>query len=141
MKLKYLYFVMLLSLGLIVYEGCAVSQNTRESNEQFQRPPDIEDPDFTISLIDHLRRVPGVLVRGSGTSASITIRGISSINSGLEPLFVINGQPISGGLQSANRMIPVNDIKSIRVLKNPGETGFYGVRGANGVVEIELKKE
>ncbi|MCB9295583.1 MAG: TonB-dependent receptor plug domain-containing protein [Lewinellaceae bacterium] len=55
-------------------------------------------------------------------------------------LFVVNGQILGGGRRAASNFVPVNDIQSIRVLKNPSETGIYGVQGANGVIEIQLKK-
>lgn len=118
--------------------GCGTSGHTSATQS---RANDIENPDIAISLVEHLRRVPGVQVKGSGTNASIVIRGIASITSGTEPLFVVDGQPLAGGLQYASQMVPVHDIKSIRVLKNAGETGIYGVRGANGVIEIYLKKQ
>lgn len=138
--MKYIFTMILFCFGFFLINGCVTSHNPSSSKDQFKRPADIESPDHAISLIDHLRRVPGVQVYGNGANASITIRGISSINSRTEPLFVVDGQQISGGLQFATRMVPVTDIKSIRVLKNPNETGIYGVRGANGVIEIRLKK-
>jgi len=98
----------------------------------------IESPDNAIALIDHLRRVPGITVYGDGRNATIRIRGSASFVANTEPLFVINGQPLEGGLQAAASSLPVNDIRRIRVLKNPSELGIYGVRGSNGVVEITL---
>jgi TonB-dependent SusC/RagA subfamily outer membrane receptor len=138
--MKYIFTVLFFSFSILMIEGCLTSQGPSTTKDQFRRPADIEAPDNAISLIDHLRRVPGVQVSGNGGNAAITIRGISSIRSRTEPLFVIDGQQISGGLQFASRMVPVNDIKSIRVLKNPNETAIYGVRGANGVIVIRLKK-
>ena len=119
--------------------SCDTTNGAYGSNENFKRKNDIENPDQSISLVDHLRKVSGVQIDGDGANARIKIRGISSINSGTEPLFVVNGQPLSGGLRDAVQMVPVNEIKSIRVLKNPSEIGFYGVRGANGVIEIAMK--
>ena len=99
----------------------------------------IEEPNSMMSLADHLRQVPGVRVTGTGRNASVTIRGGSSINGSNEPLFVVNGQEFSGGLEAVSNFIDVNEIAKIRVLKDPGDTGMYGVRGANGVIEIYLK--
>ncbi|MDJ0364423.1 TonB-dependent receptor [Hymenobacter sp. H14-R3] len=71
---------------------------------------------------------------GGGTS--IRIRGTNSINSGNEPLFVVDGFPGAGDLNSINP----NDIESIEVLKDASATAIYGSRGANGVVLITTKK-
>lgn len=139
--MKNIFTVLFFSFSILILGGCLTSKGPSATKDQFERQADIEAPDNAISLIDHLRRVPGVQVFGDGSNASITIRGISSIKSRTEPIFVVDGQQISGGLQFVTRMVPVNDIKSIRVLKNPNETAIYGVRGANGIIEIKLKKE
>jgi TonB-dependent SusC/RagA subfamily outer membrane receptor len=114
--------------------GSATSPITQQS--QFNT---INNPDYTISLADHLRKVAGVQITGTGANAQVQIRGISSINSGTEPLFVVNGSSLDGGYRAAHDLIPVHNIKSIRVLKDPSDTSMYGIRGANGVIEIWLK--
>ncbi|WP_133273887.1 SusC/RagA family TonB-linked outer membrane protein [Hymenobacter radiodurans] len=85
-------------------------------------------------------RVSGVQVTQTnsepGGSVSIRIRGTNSINSGNEPLFVIDGFPGAGDLNSINP----SDIESIEVLKDASATAIYGSRGANGVVIITTKK-
>ncbi|MEM7367746.1 MAG: TonB-dependent receptor plug domain-containing protein [Bacteroidota bacterium] len=88
-----------------------------------------------LSLADMLRRVPGVNVRGSGMNASVTIRGISSINLTNEPLYVIDGIPVGNNYASVATTLNTNDIKHIRVLKG-GDATIYGARGANGVIVI-----
>ena len=131
--------IILAGLFFALLGACGISRQPGTSAEREPRPADIYEPDNTISLADHLRRVPGVQVQGSGPNAIVTIRGRTSIHGSNEPLFVINGQPISGGLQEASLIVPVQEIKAIRVLKNAEEVGIYGVRGANGVIEIDLK--
>ncbi|SMB88966.1 TonB-dependent receptor plug [Hymenobacter roseosalivarius DSM 11622] len=85
-------------------------------------------------------RVGGVQVTQTnsepGGNVSIRIRGTNSINSGNEPLFVIDGFPGAGDLNSINP----SDIESIEVLKDASATAIYGSRGANGVVIITTKK-
>jgi len=72
-----------------------------------------------------------------GGSVSVLIRGIGSLASGgNEPLYVIDGYPITGGINNINP----NDIASIDVLKDASATAVYGVRAANGVVIITTKK-
>jgi TonB-linked SusC/RagA family outer membrane protein len=85
-------------------------------------------------------RVSGVQVTQTnsepGGNVSIRIRGTNSISAGNEPLFVIDGFPGAGDLNSINP----NDIESIDVLKDASATAIYGSRGANGVVIITTKK-
>lgn len=84
-------------------------------------------------------RTPGVNVTSSGTpgnGATIRIRGISSLEGNVNPLIVVDGLPISGGLDSVNP----NDIASFSILKDASATAIYGNRGANGVILITTKK-
>lgn len=90
-----------------------------------------------------------------GAGFSINIRGASSINAGVEPLYVIDGVPIdnsraveSGSIVGFNSnrtprnpMSTINpaDIESLEVLKDASATAIYGSRGANGVVLITTK--
>ena len=71
-----------------------------------------------------------------GGNVSIRIRGTNSINSGNEPLFVVDGFPGVGDLNTINP----SDIESIEILKDASSTAIYGSRGANGVVLITTKK-
>ncbi len=92
-------------------------------------------------------KVPGVQVQDNnepGGGLAIRIRGGSSVTSSNEPLFVVDGVPLSvGGGVSAGRN-PLNflnpdDIESITVLRDASSTAIYGSRGANGVVIIKTK--
>ena len=90
-------------------------------------------------------KVAGVQVFDSGEpggGVSIRIRGGTSVNASNEPLFVIDGVPVTvGGGISAGRN-PLNflnpsEIASMTILKDASATAIYGSRGANGVVLIE----
>lgn len=89
-----------------------------------------------------------------GDGVQLRIRGTSSIRSNNNPLFVVDGVPLSGGTQPASADVgygstgdtnPLNfinpsDIKSISILKDASATAIYGSRGANGVVIITTKE-
>lgn len=103
-------------------------------------------------------KVAGVQINNSsgapGSSASINIRGGSSLSGNNQPLFVVDGIPIDnstpvsqGGLvasaaPASNRAIDINpeDIESITVLKGPAAAGLYGLRAASGAIVITTKK-
>ncbi len=69
------------------------------------------------------------------STPSIQLRGVSSRDAGLGPLYVINGIP-GGNLDNINQ----NDIQSIDVLKGGAASAIYGTRGSNGVIVITTKK-
>lgn len=85
-------------------------------------------------------RVPGANISYSGfrpgESASIRIRGTRSLTASNDPLIVMDGIPIEGGLMELNP----NDVESIEVLKDASATAIYGSRGANGVILITTRQ-
>ena len=72
-----------------------------------------------------------------GEVGIMTIRGNRSINASNDPLYVVDGIPLSAGSIAD---INPNDIASIEILKDASATAIYGSRGANGVVLITNKK-
>lgn len=93
-----------------------------------------------------------------GSSASIRIRGASSVLGTNQPLFVVDGQPIdnqaissdqgpadfpgTAGTVNQNRAADINpnDIESVEILKGSAASAIYGARAANGVVLITTKR-
>ena len=86
-------------------------------------------------------QVPGLTVLSNtgepSASATMTIRGTNSINSGTAPLYIMDGVPISSS--DFNTINPA-DIESISVLKDASSTSIYGARAANGVIVITTKR-
>jgi TonB-linked SusC/RagA family outer membrane protein len=86
-------------------------------------------------------QAPGLLSVGSsgapGSAATIRIRGLSSISSGNDPLFIMDGIPITAGQFSA---LNQNDIENISILKDATATSLYGSRASNGVIVITTKR-
>ena len=86
-------------------------------------------------------KVPGLLVtRNADGSVALQIRGPSSFMGSTEPLYVIDDVPVRPGPGGALAGVSPHDIESIRVLKDPVDTGLYGVRGANGVIVVTTKR-
>lgn len=106
-------------------------------------------------------KVAGVQMQANsgapGAANSIRIRGASSVNNTNEPLYVIDGIPVSGaGTQTAGfdwsggsngqnivnplASIAPSDIISIDILKDASSTAIYGAAGANGVVIVTTKR-
>lgn len=85
-------------------------------------------------------QLAGVSIRQSssrpGDSPEISIRGVSSITGSNDPLVVIDGFPIEGGLSNINP----GDIESIEILKDASSSAIYGSRAAGGVIIVTTKK-
>ena len=93
--------------------------------------------DVTGALAGQVAGVQLVSSNGApGSSASIRVRGISSINAGKDPLIVVDGMPYDGDM---NNIAP-SDIESMTVLKDAASNALYGARGANGVIMITTKR-
>lgn len=71
-----------------------------------------------------------------GAPAFVRIRGTASISAGQEPLYVIDGVPVTSDAYNA---LNPNDIDDISILKDASTTAIYGSRGSNGVVMITTK--
>ncbi|MGH7520019.1 MAG: TonB-dependent receptor plug domain-containing protein [Gemmatimonadales bacterium] len=83
-------------------------------------------------------RVPGITIaRASDGRMVMFLRGQSTLNEPLEPLFVVNGIPLgnAANLSAINR----NDIASIEVLRDAASTAMYGLLGSGGVILIKTK--
>jgi len=101
---------------------------------------DLNDRPLTNVLQGIQGKAPGVDITSNlrpGGVGQIRIRGNRSINASNEPLYVVDGIPISASEAS---VINPKDIASIEILKDASATAIYGSRGANGVVLITLQQ-
>ncbi len=143
-------------LSEIVVTAIGIEQSRRKLGYSVQ---EIESEEITrapqTNLVNSMNgKLAGVNIVSSsgapGASASIRIRGNTSIDGSNDPLFVVDGVPISndavgngvGGVDQSNRAIDINpnDVESMTVLKGPSATALYGIRAANGAIIITTKK-
>lgn len=101
-------------------------------------------------------KVAGVQITNSsgsvGASSRIVLRGVTSLSGDNQPLFVVDGVPISnntfgnsdgyGGTNRGSGVADINpdDIESVSVLKGPNAAALYGSRASNGVIIVTTKK-
>lgn len=71
-----------------------------------------------------------------GQGMNFRIRGAASLNAGNDPLFVVDGQPITGNINNINP----DEIESFTVLKDASATALYGSRASSGVILITTKQ-
>lgn len=94
-------------------------------------------------------KAAGVLLTGNsgaaGASTSIQIRGVNSLSSTNEPVYVIDGSIVrseAGADTFSNPLADLNpnDVESIEILKDASATAIYGAQAANGVIIVNMKK-
>ena len=143
-------------LSEVVVTAIGIEQSRRKLGYSVQ---EIESEEITrapqTNLVNSMTgKLAGVNIVSSsgapGASAAIRIRGNTSITGSNNPLFVVDGVPISndaigndvGGVDQSNRAIDINpnDVESMTVLKGPAATALYGIRAANGAIIITTKK-
>ncbi|MBE9585908.1 TonB-dependent receptor [Mucilaginibacter sp. JRF] len=111
------------------FTGSAVTLNAEDLNKA------------SLSMANMLQgRAAGVQVTQNngtpGASLSIRVRGTNSLNANSEPLYVIDGFPVS---DQVGFTLNPDDVASISILKDAASTAIYGARGANGVVLVTTK--
>lgn len=117
-------------LGSVVGSVSVVGEKTLENSP-------------TATFIDALQgEVPGLNIFSnsgdpSSTNNKVRIRGVSSLNAGTEPLYILDGAPITSAVFTT---LNSDDIQNITVLKDAASVAIYGSRAANGVIVITSKR-
>lgn len=136
-----------LAIDEVVVTAMGVRQEKKKLNFAVQSVnADAITDSRPINFVSALQgKISGISVTNAGGSpnagSQIILRGISSINPGQgnEPLFIIDGMPISGGASGAAVINP-NDIENITVLKGAAASALYGQEAANGVIMVTTKQ-
>jgi TonB-linked SusC/RagA family outer membrane protein len=146
------------NLGEVVVTALGVARDRRSLGYATQNIKSEEIVDKgEINLVNALQgKVAGVDITGAsgsaGASANINIRGITSFNGNNQPLFIVDGIPISNDVdrsntttvdqQPSNRALDLNlnDIESVNVLKGPAAAALYGSRASSGAIIITTKR-
>ena len=116
-------------LGSVVGSVASVDKKKLES---------IVTPNFTDALAGQVSGLSVLSGAGDPSSAAtIRLRGVNSIQSSSQPLFILDGAPISASFYAT---LNPADIESITVLKDAASTAIYGARAANGVIVLTSKQ-
>lgn len=133
----------LLLFFLSVFLGC-MSTNEVKSGDQGERRDSARDAaieihDPSLRLADYLQQVGGVNIHETGGLTKVIIRGNFSFETNSEPLYVIDGVRSGHDYNRVERMVPVQSIYSVSILKGSEASALYGLAGSNGAIVIRTK--
>lgn len=117
--------------NVVIAKGVSNSNNSKINNKQLSN---------TVGTVNQKigGQAAGVIVgndKSPGGNPGVRIRGVTSIFSNNNPLYIVDDIPISN-----INIINPDDIASVEVLKDPSATAMYGIRGSNGVILIKTKR-
>ena len=138
MKNNRYVFTSFLMMGLL-FAGCSSTNETRSGETRANQQPDIEIHDPSLRLSDYLQRVGGVDIHETGGKISVIIRGNFSFEAETQPLYVIDGVRSGHDYNRVERMVPVQNIFSVQILKGSEASVRYGLAGSNGAIVIRTK--
>ena len=116
---------------LLLATSCTSSKSPIYSNYASKEIADKNNK--TIPLIDRIRRLPGITLRGGIPYFMKSANQISG--TATEPLYVLNGYILGNSFESLDQLVDSATIKSINALSG-SEAASYGSRGASGVIKI-----
>jgi hypothetical protein len=132
-------FLFLLALAIMFVPACRSSSVSNGGSPSAAVAKMKEKDGPVTSIAELIRRQPSVSVTGSGNNIHVEIRGQRSFITTNEPLYVVNGQPLGNDYSYVAEINP-GDVARLSVIRDPATLSSYGSRGANGVIEILLKK-
>ena len=131
--MKISHYILLAALS--VFSACGTTQNTAGvANKELIK----EKNQVTITLINRIRQLPGVVIRSGVPVFTRTASEVQDARS-FEPLYIINDYIVGNSFRSVNDLVQSADVKEIEAITGP-ETSFYGARGGNGVIKITTYK-
>ncbi|NND15004.1 MAG: TonB-dependent receptor plug domain-containing protein [Eudoraea sp.] len=125
--------ILFITALIFFFIGCGPSKSTspsppaeKETMEQKNR--------VTISLINRIRQLPGIVVRG-GVPVFNKLQTDISGNFVIQPLYVLDGYAVGNSFTDINRLVQSFNVKKIEGITGP-DTSIYGSRGGGGVIKI-----
>jgi len=128
----------ILMIGLL---GCtnqaAPSAVTKQRHENIRR----QQMENAGNLAEYLKTQPGVIVTGHFGNYAIRLQnGANTLESGTEPLFILDGMPFNSSFNELVNFVNMRDVDRIQILRDATSMASYGSRGANGIIQINMKK-
>ena len=127
-------FILLVCLATWASCGpCKVDTNPDAETETLQ-----QKNRASISLINRIRQLPGIVIRGGVPVFNKTQTDISG-SFVVQPLYVLDGYVVGNSFTDINQLVQSIDVKEIEAITG-AETSIYGSRGGGGVIKITTYK-
>ena len=135
MKMRITTTLALASL-LIILSACGNSKSTTGNTSEVKETL-VAKNRMTVSLLEQLRRLPGVVIRNG---VPVFVKASSEISGARtsEPLYILDGYTVGNSFASLSGLVDNINIHSIEALSG-SDASFYGSRGANGVIIIKTR--
>lgn len=133
MKLK----ISILALFLIAMSACGTSKSTNSDETSLNESLEKKNR-MSITLLDQIRRLPGVTLR-AGVPVFNKNNNTLSAGGNSEPLYVLDGYIVGNSFRSINQLVQNTEVDKIEAITGP-DASFYGTRGASGVIKITTIK-
>jgi outer membrane receptor for monomeric catechols len=129
--MKKIAFLILFSIAFMI-SGCNSTKTASQAKTDLNEELNTKNKG-NISLLDRIRRKPGIVIRGGVPILNKTSNSFSEGNP--EPLYVLNSYIVGSSFRSVDQLVDNFNVKEVRVLSGP-DASEYGSRGANGVIVI-----
>lgn len=129
--MKKLSFFVFFLIALMVC-SCNSSKSTTVQKSELNKELN-EKNKGNVSLLDRIRRKPGIVIRNGVPAINKASNSFSASNT--EPLYVLNSYVVGSSFRSVNQLVDSFNVKDIKIVAG-AEASEYGSRGANGVIII-----
>jgi hypothetical protein len=129
--MKKLSFFVFFLIALMVC-SCNSSKSTTVKKSELNKELN-EKNKGNVSLLDRIRRKPGIVIRNGVPAINKASNSFSASNT--EPLYVLNSYVVGSSFRSVNQLVDSFNVKDIKIVAG-AEASEYGSRGANGVIII-----
>ena len=129
-------FILLFCLCLFAFTACGPAKKTGDSGASLEKSLDDKNR-VTISLLNQIRRLPGIVVKG-GIPFFNKANNSMLLEGSQEPLYVLNGYIVGTSFKSIDQIVDNVNVAEIEALYGT-DASEYGARGANGVIRITTK--
>ncbi|MEX0771324.1 MAG: TonB-dependent receptor plug domain-containing protein [Balneolaceae bacterium] len=138
MDKRYILIIPCLLILFSFITGCATTDPTDKTAGD-SSDVTIDNPDLT--LLDYMRRIPGLQITQTQGGINIMVRGASTVSGENSPLYIVDRSPLGYSFSQLESAVSVSDIESIRVLRSSDAMQRYGMRAANGAIIIQTKQQ
>jgi TonB-dependent SusC/RagA subfamily outer membrane receptor len=137
LKPIHMFWKTIMVIASLMLAACGSSEGTASGDRSLRESLE-EKNRISVSLLNQIRRIPGIALR-NGVPVFTKATTDISVGIPIEPLYVLNGYPVGNSFSDVNQIVDNVNVQKIETMTD-SEASFYGSRGANGVILITTKQ-